>query len=61
MDDGKWIVIPHEGDAGFNGRPAGDLYIVLNVDNDKFFERNGDDLYCALPLTLSQAVLGFLF
>ena len=58
VDDGRQIVIPHEGDSGFNGGPAGDLYIVLNVDNDKFFERNGDDLYCAVPLTLSQAVLG---
>lgn len=58
VDDGKRIAIPRQGDAGINGGPAGDLYIVLNVENDRYFERSDDDLYCAVPLTLSQAVLG---
>ena len=58
VDDGRRIVIPREGDAGLNGGSAGDLYIVLNVENDRYFERSGDDLYCAVPISLSQAVLG---
>ena len=46
------------GDAGTNGGEAGDLIIVLRVAQDKFFERDGDDLYCAVPISLSQAALG---
>ena len=47
-----------EGEAGrFNG-PAGDLYVVLNVKAHKFFERDGDDLHCVLPISFPQAALG---
>ncbi|MCR5606968.1 MAG: molecular chaperone DnaJ [Treponema sp.] len=58
VDNGKRIVIPHQGNAGVNGGEAGDLVIVLHVDTDKYFERSGTDLYCAVPISLSQAVLG---
>ena len=58
VDDGKRIRIPNQGDAGINGGPAGDLYVILNVESDKFFERSGNDLYCAVPITMSQAILG---
>ncbi len=58
VDDGKRISIPHMGDAGTNGGEAGDLIIVLRVAQDRFFERDGDDLYCAVPISLSQAALG---
>ena len=57
-DNGKRIVISGQGDAGENGGPAGDLVIVIHVDNHQYFERDGYDLYCAVPISMSQAVLG---
>ena len=47
-----------EGEIGANGGPKGDLYIVLNVDPHEFFERENEDIYCEVPITLSQAVMG---
>ncbi|WP_202925613.1 molecular chaperone DnaJ [Edaphobacter sp. 12200R-103] len=47
-----------EGEAGKFGGPAGDLYVVLNVKSHKFFEREGDDLHCVLPISFPQAALG---
>ena len=57
-DDGKRITIPHQGDAGTNGGSSGDLIVIIHVKQDKYFEREGNDLYCAIPISLSQAVLG---
>lgn len=57
-DDGKRLVIPGQGDAGENGGPAGDLVVVINVDSHPLFERNGQDLYCAVPVSMAQAALG---
>jgi molecular chaperone DnaJ len=47
-----------EGEAGKFGGPAGDLYVVLNVKSHKFFERDGDDLHCVMPISFPQAALG---
>ncbi len=47
-----------EGEAGRFGGPAGDLYVVLNVKKHKFFERDGDDLHCVMPVSFPQAALG---
>jgi molecular chaperone DnaJ len=47
-----------EGEAGRYGGPAGDLYIVLAVKPHKFFERDGDDLHCVMPISFPQAALG---
>ena len=47
-----------EGEAGSFGGPAGDLYVVLNVKPHKVFERDGDDLHCAIPISFPQAALG---
>ncbi|MBQ9539064.1 MAG: molecular chaperone DnaJ [Treponema sp.] len=58
IDDGKRITIPKQGDAGTNGGRPGDLIIVVHVRSDRCFERDGSDLYCAVPISLSQAVLG---
>ena len=57
-DNGKRIVIPGQGDAGENGGPAGDLVVVLHVDSHPLFERDGQDLYCAVPVSMVQAALG---
>ena len=57
-DDGKRIVIHGQGDAGENGGPAGDLVVVIHVDSHNLFERSGQDLYCAVPISMTQATLG---
>jgi molecular chaperone DnaJ len=58
VDDGKRVVIPGQGDAGPNGGQPGDLYVFIRVKSHRFFERDGVDLYCAMPLTPTQATLG---
>ena len=57
-DNGKRIVIPGQGDVGENGGPAGDLVVVIHVDAHTLFERSGQDLYCAVPISMTQAALG---
>jgi molecular chaperone DnaJ len=47
-----------EGEAGRHGGPSGDLYVMLSVKPHKFFERDGDDLHCVLPISFPQATLG---
>ena len=47
-----------EGEAGRYGGPAGDLYVVLSVKKHQFFERDGDDLHCVMPISFPQAALG---
>jgi len=58
VEDGKRIVIPNQGDAGPNGGQAGDLYVFIRVKAHEFFERDGADLYCAVPISMTQAALG---
>ncbi len=58
VDDGKRIVIPRQGDAGANGGPAGDLVVLIHVNQHEYYERDGQDLYCAIPVTFVQAALG---
>lgn len=58
IDQGKRINIPGQGDAGQNGGPPGDLYVYIRVKPHKFFEREGNDLYCAMPISFTQAALG---
>jgi molecular chaperone DnaJ len=58
VEDGKRVVIPGQGDAGPNGGPCGDLYVFIRVKAHEHFERDGADLYCAVPISMSQAALG---
>lgn len=58
VDNGKRIVIKGQGDAGANGGPSGDLIVVMHVDEHPLFERDGYDLYCAIPVSMAQAALG---
>lgn len=58
IENGRRLVIHGMGNAGMNGGASGDLIIVVNVRADRCFEREGDDLYCAVPVSISQAVLG---
>ncbi|MBB3108966.1 molecular chaperone DnaJ [Paenibacillus phyllosphaerae] len=58
VDDGAQIRLSGEGESGLRGGPSGDLYIVIRVKSHEFFEREGDDIYCEVPLTFAQAALG---
>ncbi len=58
IESGKRINIPGQGDAGPNGGPAGDLYVYINVEPHKYFERDGADIYCVIPISCTQAALG---
>ncbi len=58
VEDGTRIRYQEQGDAGMNGAPAGDLYVVLHVKPHPFFERDGKDLYCSVPISFPQAALG---
>ena len=58
VEDGRRIVIPNQGDAGRNGGRNGDLVIVVHVADHQYFERDGQDLYCVVPISMTQAALG---
>ncbi|WP_227934908.1 molecular chaperone DnaJ [Alkalihalobacillus deserti] len=58
IDHGQQLRVSGQGEAGVNGGPAGDLYVVFNVKPHEFFERDGDDIYCEMPLTFAQVALG---
>jgi molecular chaperone DnaJ len=58
VEDGTRIRYQGEGDCGRAGGPSGDLYIVLTVKAHKFFERDGYDLHCQIPISFAQAALG---
>jgi molecular chaperone DnaJ len=46
------------GEAGIRGGPAGDLYVVIHIKEHKIFHREGDNLYCEVPIPFSVAALG---
>lgn len=58
VNDGAQLRVSGEGESGFRGGSNGDLYIVIRVKRHEFFERDGDDIYCEIPLTFTQAALG---
>jgi len=58
VEDGTRIRFTGLGEAGAFGGPAGDLYVVLHVKEHPFFEREGNDLHCVIPISLTQAALG---
>jgi molecular chaperone DnaJ len=58
VEDGTRIRFSNVGEAGTHGGPPGDLYVVLHVKEHSFFERHGNDLYCMVPISFTQAALG---
>jgi molecular chaperone DnaJ len=58
VEDGTRMRFAGKGDAGTHGGSTGDLYVVLHVKEHPFFEREGDNLYCAVPVSFGQAALG---
>ena len=58
IDDGQTFVLRGQGDDGLNGGPAGDVNVTVSVRKDALFERDGYDVWCDVPITFCQAVLG---
>jgi molecular chaperone DnaJ len=58
VEDGTRIRFSGGGEVGQFGGPAGDLYVVLHVKEHPFFEREGNDLHCVVPLSVTQAAMG---
>ena len=58
VEDGTRIRLSGEGEAGLRGGAAGDLYIFLSLKPHPFFQRDGADLYCRVPISMVQAALG---
>ena len=58
IDGGMRIRSTGNGEPGTNGGPAGDLYIEIRLKKHDIFEREGDDLHCAIPISMTTATLG---
>ncbi|MDC1174829.1 molecular chaperone DnaJ [Bacteriovoracaceae bacterium] len=58
IDDGQRLKLSGEGDSGTMGAPSGDLYVVISIREHDFFERDGFDVHCQVPISFSQAALG---
>jgi molecular chaperone DnaJ len=58
VDAGSRLRSSGNGEAGFRGGPAGDLYVVLHIKAHEIFQRDGDDLLCEVPVSFVQATLG---
>ena len=58
VEDGTRIRLAGEGEAGVRGGPAGDLYIFLSISSHPFFQREGADLHCRVPISMVAAALG---
>jgi molecular chaperone DnaJ len=58
VDTGSRLRSSGNGEAGFRGGPAGDLYVILHVKAHEIFQRDGDDLLCEMPMSFIQAALG---
>ena len=58
IDNDQVLNVRGQGNAGQNGGPAGDLQVYVNVRPHPIFERRGNDMWCEMPITFSQAALG---
>jgi molecular chaperone DnaJ len=58
VDEGDRIRLSGEGEAGVNGGPPGDLYVVCRVKPHPVFQREGNDLHCEMPVSITAAALG---
>lgn len=58
IDDGMRIRSTGNGEPGRNGGPPGDLYIEIHIRKHDIFERDGDDIHCQVPVSITKAALG---
>ncbi len=58
IDEGQRLKLSGQGDAGINGGPGGDLYVLIHLEEHEFFKRDEYDVLCEVPISFSQAALG---
>lgn len=58
IDNDQTLVVQGKGEPGVNGGPYGDLYVTVRVKKSNIFTRNGDNVECTIPITITQATLG---
>jgi molecular chaperone DnaJ len=58
VDEGDRIRLSGEGEAGVNGGPTGDLYVVIHLKQHAIFQRDGGNLHCEMPISFTTAALG---
>ena len=58
IDNDQTLVVQGKGEPGVNGGPYGDLYVTVRVKKSNIFTRNGDNVECIIPITITQATLG---
>lgn len=58
VETGSRLRLRGEGEEGRHGGPNGDLYVFIEVEQHELFERSGNDIYCRVPITFTQAALG---
>jgi molecular chaperone DnaJ len=58
VDEGDRIRLSGEGEAGVNGGPPGDLYVVIHLKQHAVFQRDHNDLHCEMPISFTTAALG---
>ena len=58
IGEGSRLRSSRNGEAGIRGGPQGDLYVVIHIKEHKVFQRDGDNLYCEVPISFSVAALG---
>jgi molecular chaperone DnaJ len=58
VDEGDRIRLSGEGEAGVNGGPTGDLYVVIHIKPHEMFQRDGGNLHCEMPISFTTAALG---
>ena len=58
INDNQTVVLRGEGNPGIKGGPSGDLYITVRVKKSSIFKREGNNVYCDIPITITQATLG---
>lgn len=58
IDEGQRLKLSGQGDAGTNGGPSGDLFVLIHIEEHEFFKRDEYDVHCEVPISFSQAALG---
>lgn len=58
LDSGQFVTLEGMGEAGLHGGPAGDLIAVIQIEEHNLFKRDGDNLYCDVPISFTDAALG---
>lgn len=58
IDEGQRLKLSGQGDSGLNGGPAGDLFVLIHIQEHEFFKRDEYDVICEVPISFSQAAMG---